>query len=102
MTDKELRKLKRSELLELMYYMKKELDEVKEENEALRSQLNAHVAGQADINKEILEAVLKTAKKVDALCKAENLEVSEEDEPLVSGDSEVEENISEDAKETEQ
>lgn len=101
MTDKELRKLKRSELLELMYYMKKELDEVKEENEALRSQLNAHVAGQADINKEILEAVLKTAKKVDALCKAEDLGISEE-EPVVSGDSGVDENISEDAKETEQ
>lgn len=35
MTDKELRKLKRAELLEILFYLRKELDELKAENAAL-------------------------------------------------------------------
>lgn len=100
MTDKELRKLKRGELLELMYYMKKELEELNQENQSLRDQLNAHVAGQADINKEILEAVLKTVKRVDSLCKANGLESDDDEELLVSTKSDEDENS--DKRETEQ
>lgn len=100
MTDKELRKLKRGELLELMYYMKKDLEELNQENQSLRDQLNAHVAGQADINKEILEAVLKTAKRVDSLCKANGLESDDDEELLVSTKSDEDENS--DKRETEQ
>lgn len=40
MTDKELRKLKRSELLELMFYLRKELDDVKKENESLKQRVD--------------------------------------------------------------
>lgn len=40
MTDKELRRLKRSELLELMFYLREELDKLKEENESLKSRLD--------------------------------------------------------------
>ena len=36
MTDKELRKLKRAELLEIMFYLQEELSNVKQENESLR------------------------------------------------------------------
>ena len=35
MTDKELRQLKRTELIEMLYYMKTEIDELKAENEQL-------------------------------------------------------------------
>lgn len=40
MTDKELKKLSRTELLELMLYLRKELDSVKEVNESLKKQLD--------------------------------------------------------------
>lgn len=39
MTDKELHKLKRSELLDLLFYMRKELDSLQEENESLKKQI---------------------------------------------------------------
>lgn len=41
MTDKELRRLKRSELLELMFYLREELDKLKEENENLKERLDS-------------------------------------------------------------
>lgn len=69
MTDKELRKLKRGELLELMYYLRKELEEVKLENEDLRKQLEDKAGARSDINNDILEIVKKMAGQVDSLCK---------------------------------
>lgn len=39
MTDKELRKLKRPELLEMLFYLQKELEKVNAENEKLRQQI---------------------------------------------------------------
>lgn len=54
MTDKELRKLKRSELLDLLLYMRKELDELQEENESLRKQLKDSAE-----NREMLEKIFK-------------------------------------------
>ena len=44
MTDKELRKAKKTELLEMLYYMRKELDKVQEENSLLRKQLGELVS----------------------------------------------------------
>ncbi len=49
MTDKELRKLKRSELLELMFYLREELDKLKEENESLKVRID-------DLSKVAIEA----------------------------------------------
>jgi len=40
MTDKELRQLKRTELIEMLYYMKTEIDELKAENEQLKFRLD--------------------------------------------------------------
>lgn len=40
MTDKQLRKAKKSELIEMLYYMRKELDRLSEENEGLRTRLD--------------------------------------------------------------
>lgn len=39
MTDKELKKLGKRELLELLYFMRKEIDALKDENELLKHKL---------------------------------------------------------------
>lgn len=40
MTDKELKKLKRSELIEILYYMRREIDDLRAENEKLESRID--------------------------------------------------------------
>lgn len=40
MTDKELRKLKRPELVEILLYMRQEIDELRSENERLQERLD--------------------------------------------------------------
>lgn len=61
MTDKEVRKLKRAELLEILFYLQKEVDKIKAENENLRQQLDsvssANKLSEADL------AQVKTAVK---------------------------------------
>lgn len=66
MTDKELRKLKRSELLEILYFMRKEIDSLKSENEELRSSLRAKPLDENVA--EILTIVRETSVKTDKLC----------------------------------
>lgn len=39
MTDKELRKAKKDELLEMLYYLRTEVDELKTQNDALRAKV---------------------------------------------------------------
>ena len=39
MADKELKKLKRADLLEILYYLQKEVEELTKENESLKAQL---------------------------------------------------------------
>ena len=41
MTDKELQKLSKTQLIELLYYLSKENDELKEENQKLKDRLDA-------------------------------------------------------------
>lgn len=52
-TDKELHKLKKSELLELLFTMRKEIDQLQTENSELEQKLNDAAA-----NREILEKIL--------------------------------------------
>ncbi|HCJ40474.1 hypothetical protein [uncultured Ruminococcus sp.] len=40
MTDKELSRLKRPELLEILYYMRRELDDLREENKKLKDRID--------------------------------------------------------------
>ncbi len=61
MTDKQLRKLKRAELIEILYYLKRENEELHEENEKLRSKLGAFVDEAIEMKKESLSAE-KTAE----------------------------------------
>lgn len=59
MTDKELRKLKRSELLEILYYLQKEVETLQEENESLKQQLEN---AQGGISSENLEKIIEAVK----------------------------------------
>lgn len=43
MTDKELRKLRRSDLIEILYYLSRENDSLREENAQLKARLDAIV-----------------------------------------------------------
>lgn len=65
MTEKELRKLKRSELLEIMYYLQKELDTVKTENESLKQRLEKAESG---ITPENLEKIISAVKSAAEEC----------------------------------
>ena len=45
MTDKELRGLKRTDLIEILYYLRRENDELQAENEKLNQRIDALLAG---------------------------------------------------------
>jgi hypothetical protein len=48
MTDKQLRRAKKTELIEMLYYLRKELDELKSENEELKGRLDKFVSEALD------------------------------------------------------
>ncbi|MBR6579981.1 MAG: hypothetical protein IKK66_01630 [Ruminococcus sp.] len=63
MTDKEIRKLKRADLLEILYYLQKEIEELNKENESLITQLeNAKVSLSENELKRIIKAVKSAAR----------------------------------------
>lgn len=64
MTDKELKKLKRRELLEILYYMRKELDETRLENERLKKFNDENCKN----HEEIMTALDKVLNKINKLC----------------------------------
>lgn len=55
MTDKELRRLKRTDLLEILFYMRDELDNVKKENESLKSRIDNLSKAAVDSKTELSE-----------------------------------------------
>ncbi len=55
MTDKELRKLKRADLIEILYYLKKENEELTEENQKLKDQLYALVGDAIRLHRQIAD-----------------------------------------------
>ncbi|MGN0647508.1 MAG: hypothetical protein ACI4J3_02625 [Oscillospiraceae bacterium] len=76
MTDKQLRKLRRAELLEMMFYIQKELDELKEENESLKQKLEKAEGG---LSEESLRQIIDAVKSVVADTTAEKT-VAQSDE----------------------
>ena len=63
MTDKELKKLGKRELLELLYFMRKEIDALKDENELLKHKLEKNE--QALKIDEILAVTKDNAEKLE-------------------------------------
>lgn len=58
MTDKELRRLKRAELLEILYYLQKENEELKAEIEKIKNQPSQNIGGlPEDFMQQIRQAV---------------------------------------------
>lgn len=47
MTDKELRKCKRTELIEMLYYLRRENDELREKAEKLEARLDKYIGVKA-------------------------------------------------------
>lgn len=64
MTDKELRRLSRTELFELLLYFKNESDKLKEENEALKAEV-----GTLRIVRDELAQVLDTVRETSEIIK---------------------------------
>ncbi|MCM1007646.1 MAG: hypothetical protein NC485_06890 [Ruminococcus flavefaciens] len=62
MTDKELHKLKKTELLELLFTMRKEIDLLQTENNDLKKQLDSSAADR-EILKKIFHAVCPNEKE---------------------------------------
>ncbi len=61
MTDKEVRRLKRADLLEILFYLQKETDALRQENDNLRQQL-ASLSTTHRMAAEDLEQVLDAVK----------------------------------------
>lgn len=74
MTDKELRKLHKSELIEVLYEISKELENVRKENEELKQQIKT----KDESHGELMMLVRETAENVRNLCGIESNENSEE------------------------
>ena len=75
MTDKEIQKLRRSELLEILYSLRKEVDSLQAENEALKKKLEE----QNSVFGEILSIVKETntiikGEETEKVCCAEETE----------------------------
>lgn len=72
MTDKELRKLKRAELIEIMFYLQKELDSLKQENQTLKSRIDEltklALDTQKSISNETLQIIVDTIKNTTNDC----------------------------------
>lgn len=60
MTDKELRKLKRPELLEILYYLQKEAEDLRAENESLKEKLEN---ARCEISSDSLEMIISAVKE---------------------------------------
>ncbi len=65
MTDKELKKLRKSELLELLLYMRKEIDSLKVENQSLEERIEE--IEQSGI-RELLKIAKSNQEKLDMFC----------------------------------
>lgn len=63
MTDKEIAKLRRKDLLEILYFMRKEIDALKDENDLLKSKLES-VTDEDKLTKA-LKSLEETNAKLD-------------------------------------
>jgi arsenate reductase-like glutaredoxin family protein len=62
MTDKQLKKLKKDELLEILIYMRQEIDNLTQENESLKRQLEER--SKVNFSQEDVSNIMEAVKKV--------------------------------------
>ncbi len=62
MTDKEVRKLKRADLLEILFYLQKENETLRQENESLRQQMETVISAR-NLSDEDLERIRSAVKE---------------------------------------
>ncbi|MGN1411760.1 MAG: hypothetical protein ACI4WH_04515 [Oscillospiraceae bacterium] len=62
MTNKELKKLKKDELLELLFYMRKEIDNLRQENERLKLSLDNYQ--KVHFSQEDITNIMKAVEKI--------------------------------------
>lgn len=63
MTDKELQKLRRSELIEILFYMRKEIDELKAENERLVQRIDG-MTNSAELSENSVNRLLQGFRSI--------------------------------------
>ncbi len=81
MTDKELHRLKRAELLEILFYLQKEIDNLKEQNQKLQERIenlavNKQSLSDEDLNRisQIIKDALNLDNKEDSSEQPENVQ----------------------------
>ncbi len=81
MTDKELHRLKRAELLEILFYLQKEIDNLKEQNQKLQERIenlavNKQSLSDEDLNRisQIIKDALNPDNKEDSSEQPENVQ----------------------------
>lgn len=85
MSEKEFRKLKRVELVEIIYQLEQELANVKQENERLNEQLNAKKS-----ELEHIVSIEQAIAKLNRVCDAMGLDTEElQDEKETASESET-------------
>ncbi len=109
MTDKELRRLKRPELLEILFYLQKEIESLKQENEVLKQRIESFIqhsnnSGDSEntdnpknsvfVSDDFLKQITDTIKISVKECLSHSKEISET-VPLCTEDVIVTENNSE-------
>lgn len=86
MTNKELKKLKRADLLEILYYLQKEIEELNRENAMLKNQLeNTKFELSDDDLKRIVE-VVKYASK-DSMNDSADMNEADEEQDISQSDA---------------
>ncbi len=61
MTDKELRRLKKSELLEILFYLQKDNETLRQESDELRQQM-ANIAAASRVSDDDIERIARAVK----------------------------------------
>lgn len=85
MTNKELKKLKRADLLEILYYLQKEIEELNRENTMLKNQLeNTKFELSDDDLKRIVE-IVKSATK-DSMDDSADMNEADEEQDISQND----------------
>lgn len=77
MTEKEIKKLKRADLLEILYYLQKEIEELTKENESLKKIMENQ---QLSLSEDELKRITKAVKSATRDAVREMMQKNDSDE----------------------